>query len=50
MYDKLGRAVVRFTVIYVRRRYRRQMRIGAGLALAGIAIAIYLANREVPEG
>jgi hypothetical protein len=50
MYDKLGKAALRFTVIYLRRRYRREIRIGAGLAVAAIGVAIYLANRDVPEG
>ena len=34
-YDKLGKAAIRFAVKYVRRRYRRQIRIGAGVAVAG---------------
>jgi hypothetical protein len=49
-YDKLGKAAIRFSFRYVRRRYRRQIRIGAGVAVAGIAIAAYLASRNVPEG
>lgn len=48
--DKLGRAAVRFAFKYVRRRYRRQIRIGAGIAIAAAAVAIYLASRNVPEG
>jgi hypothetical protein len=47
---KLGKAALRFTVAYLRRRYRREIRIGAGLGIATIGIAIYLANRDVPEG
>jgi hypothetical protein len=50
MYDRLGKAALRFTVAYLRRRYRREIRIGAGLAAAAIGVAIYLASREVPEG
>ena len=50
MYDKLGKAALRFAVTYLRRRYRREIRIGAGLAVVAIGIAIYLANRDVPEG
>jgi hypothetical protein len=50
MYDKLGKAALRFTVAYLRRRYRREIRIGAGLAVAAIGVAIYIANRDVPEG
>jgi hypothetical protein len=50
MYDKLGKAALRFTLAYLRRRYRREIRIGAGLAAAAIGVAIYLANRDAPEG
>jgi hypothetical protein len=48
--DRLGRAALRFSVAYLRRRYRREIRIGIGLAALGIGVAVYLANREVPEG
>ena len=50
MYDRFGKAALRFTVTYLRRRYRREIRIGAGLGLVAIGIAVYLANRDVPEG
>jgi hypothetical protein len=50
MYDKFGKAALRFTVAYLRRRYRREIRIGAGVAVAAIGAAVYLANRNVPEG
>ncbi len=50
MYDKVGKAALRFTVAYLRRRYRREIRIGIGAGVVAIGIAIYLANREVPEG
>lgn len=50
MYDRLGRAALRFALAYLRRRYRRSIRIGAGLAVAAIGLAAYLATREVPEG
>jgi hypothetical protein len=50
MYDKLGKAALRFTVAYLRRRYRREIRIGAALAIGAVGIAIYIANRDVPEG
>jgi hypothetical protein len=49
-YDKLGKTAVRFAFKYVRRRYRREIRIGVGVAVAGIAIAAYVASRNVPEG
>jgi hypothetical protein len=48
--DKLGKAAIRFAFRYVRRRYRREIRIGFGLGIAGIAVAAYLASRNVPEG
>jgi hypothetical protein len=48
----MGRAAIRFSVRYLRARYRRQIRIG--LAIVGIgavaAIVAYLTAREVPEG
>jgi hypothetical protein len=49
-YDKLGKVAIRFAIKYVRRRYRREIRIGAGLAAVAIGIAAYLASRDVPEG
>jgi len=49
-YDKLGKAAIRFSIKYVRRRYRRQIRIGVGLAAVALAIAAYAATRNVPEG
>lgn len=50
IYDKLGRAALGFAVAYLRRRYRRQIRIGAGVAAVAIAVVLYLANRDAPEG
>jgi hypothetical protein len=49
-YDKLGKAAIRFAVKYVRRRYRRQIRIGTGVAAVALALAAYAATRNVPEG
>lgn len=47
IYELIGRLVVRF----VRVRYRRQLRIAAGLGIAVTAVAGYLAmTREPPEG
>lgn len=48
--DRLGRAAIRFALKYVRRRYRREIRIGAGIAVVAVGIAAYLASRNVPEG
>jgi hypothetical protein len=50
MNDRLGRAALRFAVAYLRKRYRRQIRIGIGAAALGIGAAVYLANRDVREG
>ena len=50
MYNRLGRASLRFAFRYVRRRYRREARIALGLGVAAVAVAAYLATREVPEG
>lgn len=50
MYNKLGKVALRFSVAYLRRRYRREIRIGAALTVGAIGVAIYLANRDVPEG
>ncbi|MGC1852303.1 MAG: hypothetical protein WA687_07685 [Solirubrobacterales bacterium] len=50
MYDRVGKAALRFAVAYLRRRYRRQIRIGAGVAALGLGVALYLASRDVPEG
>jgi hypothetical protein len=49
-YDRLGKIAIRFALAYVRKRYRRQIRIGAFTAVAGLAIAAYVATRNVPEG
>lgn len=48
--ERLGRVAIRFALRYVRTRYRRQIRIGVGLTVAGVAVAAYLASRNVPEG
>lgn len=50
IYNKLGKAAVRFAIVYLRRRYRREIRIGTGVAVAAIGVAVYLANRDAPEG
>lgn len=50
MYNRLGKASVKFAFRYLRRRYRRETRIALGVGLAVTAVAAYLATREVPEG
>jgi hypothetical protein len=50
MNDSIGRAAVRFAFRYLRRRYRREIRIGAGFAAVIVAVAAFLASRNVREG
>jgi len=50
MYETFGKMAVRFAYAYLRRRYRREIRIGAGVAVATIAIGAFLASRNVREG
>ena len=50
MSDTLGRAAVRFALKYLRQRYRREIRIGVGVAAVAIGVAVFLAARNVPEG
>ncbi len=51
MYNRLGRASVKFAFRYLRRRYRREARIALGVAgIAAVAAVAYGARREVPEG
>ena len=50
MYNRLGKASIKFAFRYARRRYRRETRIALGLGIVGAVLAAYLATREVPEG
>ncbi len=50
MYNRLGKASVKFAFRYLRRRYRRETRIALGVGAVVAAVAVYLATREVPEG
>lgn len=50
MYNRTGKAALRFAISYLRRRYRREIRLGVGLGVVAIGVAVYLTNREVPEG
>ncbi len=50
MNERLGKAAVRFGYRYLRRRYRREIRIGLVVAAVGAAVAVYLGTRNVREG
>jgi hypothetical protein len=50
VYRAIGKAVVKYTLFYLRQRYARQARIGAGVAAVALGVALYLASRNVPEG
>jgi len=50
MYDKLGKKAVKFAYKYLRWRYKREIRIGLGVAAVGIAVAGFIASRNVREG
>lgn len=50
MYERVGKLALRIAIAYLRRRYRRGIRVGAGLVAGAIGVAVYLANRNVPEG
>jgi len=50
MYDSLGKAALRFALIYLRKRYKREIRIGIGVGALGVGVAAFLASRNVREG
>ncbi len=50
MYDRVGKLALGFALRYLRVRYRKQIRIGLGATAAAVAVAAYLASRNVPEG
>jgi hypothetical protein len=50
IYRAIGKAVVKYGLLFVRRRYGRQIQVGVGIAAVAVGIAAYLATREVPEG
>jgi len=50
MYDSLGKAAVRIALGYLRKRYKREIRIAVAVAALGIGAAAFLASRNVPEG
>lgn len=50
IYHAIGKAVVKYGLLFIRRRYAVPLRIGAGVAAVAVGIAAYLASRNVPEG
>ncbi|HEX6227866.1 MAG TPA: hypothetical protein VFZ41_00190 [Solirubrobacterales bacterium] len=50
IYRAIGKAVVKYGFLYVRRRYARPIQIGLGLTVVAVGIGAYLASRDVPEG
>jgi hypothetical protein len=50
MSESIGKAAVRIAIRYLRRRYRREIRIGVGLAAVVVGIGVALASRNVREG
>jgi hypothetical protein len=50
IYRLIGKAVIRFVLASVRRRYGTQLRFAFGFGVAALAIGAYLASREVAEG
>ena len=51
MYNRLGRASMKFAFRYMRRRYRREARIALGtLGVGFVAAVAYFATRDAPEG
>lgn len=50
MSNSIGKAAVRIAIRYLRRRYRREIRLGAGIAAVAIGIGIAVASRNVREG
>ena len=51
MYDRVGKAAIKFAFGYLRRRYRRQAGIAAaGLFVAAVGAAAWWLKRDVPEG
>lgn len=50
MREQVGRAAVRYSYRYLRRRYRREIRVGLAVAALGAGVAVYLGTRNVREG
>ncbi|HSS41234.1 MAG TPA: hypothetical protein VLK37_01645 [Solirubrobacterales bacterium] len=51
MYNRVGKASVKFAFRYLRRRYRRETRIAFGVfGVATVAALAFFARRDAPEG
>lgn len=51
IYNRVGKAAMKFTFRYLRRRYQRQAAIAAiGVGVAAAGAAAYWLSRDVPEG
>ena len=50
IYKLIGKAVVKIATIFIKRRYARQMTVGAGVAVVALGIGVYAATRHVEEG
>jgi hypothetical protein len=50
MTNAIGKASVKIAIRYLRRRYRREIRVGIGVAAVVVGIGVALASRNVREG
>jgi len=50
IYNAIGKVVVKALLFFLRHRYGRALRVGAGAAAVGVGVALYYAARDVPEG
>ncbi|HEY1855434.1 MAG TPA: hypothetical protein VGG40_12695 [Solirubrobacterales bacterium] len=50
MQDRIGKVAVRYGARYLRRRYRREIRLGIAVGAATVVVAAYLGTRNVREG
>ncbi|HYP56354.1 MAG TPA: hypothetical protein VEQ41_08670 [Solirubrobacterales bacterium] len=50
IYHAIGKAVVKYGWLFMRRRYARPMKVAAGVGAVGLGVALYYAARDVPEG
>lgn len=50
MKKSIGKTAFKFGLAYMRRRYGRQILIGAGAGVLAIGVAVYLSGRDAEEG